>query len=477
MGQEINAQHFHKRDFNHFEQALQEETALLSSWFEEGVFSTTEAMVGLELEAWLVNQQLCPAPSNQPFITTMNHPLVVPELASFNIEINSTPQPLSEAPYSALTEELNTLWGKGEQVASRMDNHLIMIGTLPTAEEDDLILANMSEQQRYRALNEQVLRMRGGAPLRFEIEGHESLQLRRRDVMMEAATTSLQIHLQVPFEQSVTAFNSAIQISAAMVALCANAPYLFGRDLWEDSRIPLFEQAVNVEPLSHRLGEGRVSFGTGYARHSLLEFFIENRDHYPVMLPICQPLPTEELPNLMLHNGTVWRWNRPLVGFDQAGAPHLRIEHRVASAGPTPMDVTANTLFFVCVVMGMVARPDRRAKNLSFIEARRNFYQAARYGMESEVRWQGGKSIPLRTLLQQELIPLARVGIAYLGLAPREWQPWFELIEERVQRGQNGSCWQRQWVARHGPDFSGLMGEYLEQQCSGNPVHEWSISG
>ena len=475
MGQEITTDHFHKRDFHHFEQALSIETKLLGEWFSDSRFHGTDPVVGFELEAWLVDGSLRPAPCNELFLQKMDDPLVVPELARFNVEINGTPQPLNGTPFTKLAEELSQTWSDGERVASEMGLELAMVGVLPTVSTDDLTLGNMSELQRYRALNEQVMRMRGGEPLEFQIEGRESLNLTHHDVMMEAGATSLQIHLQVPFHQSVDAFNLAIQLSAPMVGLCANSPYLFGHDLWDDSRIPLFEQAVNVDPLAHSMGDGRVGFGTGYVVESLFELFQENLDHYPVMLPIAQSGDIENLSNLMLHNGTIWRWNRPLVGFDEDGNPHLRIEHRVASAGPTVDDVVANSLFFVGMVMGLLSGHGGSIELLPFDHARENFYHAAREGMRSKLQWWGGKNIGLQQLLRDELIPLAESGFQSMGLDSGEWRPWLEIIEGRVASGQNGAVWQRGWVERYGRDMEGLLQAYMQGQHSGKPVHEWGV--
>lgn len=476
MGQEITTDHFHKRDFHNFEQALAQETALLGEWFSGGQFQGTEPVVGFELEAWLVDSSLRPAPLNAPFLEAMENPLVVHELASFNIEFNGTPQPISGTPFTRLANELDQTWRAAGRVANGMDLDIAMVGILPTIRAEDLTLANMSKLQRYRALNEQVMRMRSGSPLHFHIEGKDHLDMIHHDVMMEAGSTSLQIHLQVPFHQSVEAFNAAIRISAPMVALCANSPYLFGEDLWDDSRIPLFEQAVHVDLLSHRLGGGRVSFGSGYVEESLFEIFRENLEHYPVMLPICQPEPSGQLPNLMLHNGTIWRWNRPLVGFDAEGRPGLRIEHRVASAGPTPLDVVANSVFFVGLVMGMVQNPGRAVSTLPFSVAKENFYLSARHGMAGSVRWEGGRRVAVRELLQQELLPLAVSGFEGLGLSREEWGPWLEIIEGRIGKGQNGAVWQRGWVAHNGREMEGLLEAYLQGQKSGNPVHQWETS-
>lgn len=451
------------------------ETSLLGEWFSASRFHGTDPVVGFELEAWLIDRSLHPSPSNSTFLHNLDDPLVVPELASFNVEINGTPQPLNGTPFTSLAEELNQTWSRGERVASEMGLGVAMIGILPTLQSHYLTLENMSELQRYRALNEQVMRMRGGRPLEFQIDGREHLALTHHDVMMESGATSLQIHLQVPFHQSVEAFNAAIQLSAPMVGLCANAPYLFGHDLWDDSRIPLFEQAVNVDPIAHSMGEGRVGFGTGYAVESLFELFQENLEHYPVMLPITQSGAVDNLSNLMLHNGTIWRWNRPLVGFDMDGNPHLRIEHRVASAGPTVSDVVANSVFFIGMVIGLLDSHKKMAELMPFEQARDNFYCAAKRGMSSVIKWHGGEDIELRALLRDELIPLAESGFKSMGLSEHEWRGWLGIIEGRVVSGQNGTSWQRQWVERNGCDMDGLLEAYLRGQKSGCPVHEWIV--
>ena len=73
-----------------------------------------------------------------------------------------------------------------------------------------------------------------------------------------------------------------------MVAISANSPYLFGKDLWAETRIPVFEQAVDVGGYNGA-AQGpihRVSFGTDYARQSLMECFTENMQHFPCLLPM-----------------------------------------------------------------------------------------------------------------------------------------------------------------------------------------------
>ena len=100
-----------------------------------------------------------------------------------------------------------------------------MAGILPSVTEEQLTLTNMTRSNRYQALNEQVFRLRNGLPINLHIVGRETLKTQHFDVMLEAGTTSFQIHLQTPFNQAAAAFNKALLYSAPMVAVSANSPF------------------------------------------------------------------------------------------------------------------------------------------------------------------------------------------------------------------------------------------------------------
>jgi gamma-glutamyl:cysteine ligase YbdK (ATP-grasp superfamily) len=471
MGREIEDSHFRPEDFAEFQRRLREETALLEDWLEGGAFSEARPMGGFELEAWLVDERGHPAGINEAYLARLDDPLVVPELATFNVELNGEPQPLEGDALTRLYRDLRDLWGRCDRTAGAMGARLAMIGILPTARPADFTLANMSPLQRYAALNEQVLRLRRGRPIEVDIQGEDRLRLAHRDVMLEAAATSFQIHLKVPAPAAGRYYNASKILSGPMVALSANAPFLFGRDLWAETRIPLFEQSVAVagSDLTQR-----VSFGVGYV-HSVVECFLANRDRYPLLLPHLMDERPETLSHLRLHNGTIWRWNRPLIGFDDDGSPHLRIEHRVVPSGPTVADGIANAAFYFGAVHALARREPAPERELPFETARRNFYNGARYGLAARADWLGGGGLAMDRLCLDELLPLARDGLAELGIAEAEARHWLGLVEARVRRGVNGATWQRRWVARHGPDMEDLVGAYLERQSSGLPVHRWDL--
>jgi gamma-glutamyl:cysteine ligase YbdK (ATP-grasp superfamily) len=479
MGQEIASSRFDARDFQRFSDCLRAETALLETWFRDRRFASGPSVAGFELEAWLVNATGRPAPVNQAYLERLDDPLVVPELSVFNVEFNTPERPLRENVLSRMHAEFEALWQRSDRVAGELGAALAMIGILPTVRERDLTIASMSRMIRYRALNEQVLRMRRGRPMQLNIRGPEVLRTEHRDVMLEAGTTSFQIHLQVNQPDAVDFYNAAVMLAAPMVAVAANSPYLFGKDLWDETRIPLFEQAVavggdiNVDDPTRR----RVTFGSGYLKRSLSELFRENLDRYPPLLPMCADEPLERLNHLRLHNGTIWRWNRPLIGFGRDGVPHVRIEHRVMAAGPSIPDMIANAALFYGAVHALARRERPPARSLTFADSRLNFYRAARNGLLAELRWLGGEVVSVYDLLLRELLPLAREGLTSLDIDRSDIDAYLGIIEARIRSGCTGARWQRAYVARHRCDLVTLTAAYLERQNSGLPVHEWDFGG
>ncbi len=471
MGQEIASARFTAEDFEEFGERLRRETVLLQELLEDGGLASDGEVGGFELEAWLVDRAMRPSPINEVLLERLGDPLVVPELARFNLEINGTPQRLEGPAIGRLAAELEGTWGKCEALARDLDAHLMMIGILPTLRLHDFDAANMSSMQRYAALDEQLSQLRGHPDLEIELQGRDQLRFVHEGVMLESATTSFQIHLKVDAARAGRFYNASKILSAAMVAVSANSPFFLGADLWAESRICLFEQSIQV---GGDADQQRVTLGRGYV-DSIADCFRVNRETYPVLLPQLMDEPELELPHLRLHNGTIWRWNRPLVGFNRDGSPHIRIEHRVVPAGPTVADSLANAAFYFGLVNELAGRPVAPESRLPFASARDNFYRAARHGLATEVEWFGGERGGIRALCRERLLPAARRGLAALAIDPAEIDHWLGIIDGRVETGQNGAAWQRAWVEAHGSDMAGLTAAYLERQQSGRPVHQWSL--
>jgi len=473
MGQDISDRRFSAADFAEFKHRLQGETSLLGEYFAAGAFACTAAEGGFELEAWLIDQEtLGPAPLIDALLARLDEPLVVAELAQFNLELNSRPEPLSGSGLDRLHGSLEQTLARCREAAAGLGAHVGSIGILPTVGPEDLVLARMTPRERYRALNEQLLRLRDGTPIQLAIAGQDEVQIEQRDVMLEAAATSFQIHLKIPVALSARFYNAAKILSAPMVALSANSPTLFGRRLWQETRIPLFEQAVAVG--GGRLRE-RVGFGIRYAEDSVLDCFIANIERYEVLLPVLMDEPAAAFAHLRLHNGTIWRWNRPLIGFDANGTPHLRLEHRVVAAGPSAADNIADAAFFFGAVQALAAAALPPEQGIPFATARQNFYTAARHGLRSTVCWEGGKTVPLWQLIVEQLLPLADQGLASLGTDAATRARWLGIIEQRARTQHTGSHWQCAWLDHYGEDMAGLTAAWLTRQATGRPVHDWPL--
>ena len=471
LGDEITHRHFGAEDFSRFRRLLKQETEHLSRLFKSGEFSTRGDIVGFELEAWIVDEEGLPRNFNRRLLDTLNNPLVVPELSQFNVELNGSPTALTGSVFTRLHDELLSTWNACQRAAQSLGVKLIQIGTLPTVKQNQLTSKYMSDMVRYQALNDRLMALRDGDELDINISGTEDLNIKHDDVMLEAGTTSFQIHLQCKPHRATRDFNAALVASAPMVALSANSRFLFGKGLWAETRVPLFEQAIDIG--SRHLS--RVTFGRAYVAENLMEIFEANLNDHAILLPFVQPEPLNKYAHVRFQNGTIWRWNRPLIGFDYDGQPHLRIEHRGVPSGPTVLDCVANCAAFVGFVRGLASRTKPIESELTFETAKSNFYEAAKHGLNATIEWIGGTKIRVAELILKELLPEAHEGLANSNIPQHELDKFLGIIKDRVASGINGTTWQHRWTEKHGNDYSRLSQAYLEHQETNQPVHTWSI--
>lgn len=468
MGRAVAGAAFTAADQARFRAELDAETARLERWFADRRFVGGATTVGYELEACLVDAGYAPADANAAFLARLDMPEAVPELARSNVEFNGRARGIGGRGLEHLHAELDDWFARGRRVAADMGLKLVLIGVLPTLEERHLTLEHISPSDRYRALNATVAARRDTPYVELAIRGRESYRGYYDSIMAESAATSFQMHISLPPARAVRCYNAALIASGPLLAVAANAPYLFGHDLWAETRIPVFAQAVDAGDVNY------VTFGHDYVRESLFELFAENRDRFPVLLPVARE--TGGIDHLLLHNGTIWRWNRPIVsGNPDAGEPpQLRLEHRSLPGGPSVLDMVANCAFFYGLTWALSeCRPPPEA-GLSFGAARANFYRAAREGMAAELHWLDGEH-PATRLFEERLLPLAHAGLAALSVEPALAQRYLDVIAARVTRGLSGAGWQRAWVARHGRDMAAMLAAYTERQTSGAPVSEWTL--
>ncbi len=467
---------FDEADHQAFRKRLREETKHLKRWFDERAFEETDAFtVGLEIEAWLIDRNCLPTPNADEFIATANDERVVPELSKFNFELNADPRSLADDCFSSIAADIDRLWERCRRAGETLGMHPLTIGMLPTVRDEMLQPAWMSGGNRYKALNQSLLAARQSEPLHISISGRDTLDYRCDHIMLEAACTSLQAHLKVNQDDAARLYNASVLASAPLVAACANSPFLYGQSLWAETRIPAFEQSTKVHGFPDAAGRRvlRVTLGTSYLRRSMLELFLENLS-YPAILPTMLES-TDTLAHLRLHNGTIWRWNRPILDFGPDGTPHLRIEQRVMPSGPTVADMVANLALYYGLALALGRAEIPPETETPFEDARANFYACARDGLDARVRWAGTES-GVDELLLDQLLPAARAALGEQGVEEPCLVRFFDdVLQPRIANRQNGTNWQRRFYDANGRNFQALTERYAELQVTGEPVHTWPL--
>jgi gamma-glutamyl:cysteine ligase YbdK (ATP-grasp superfamily) len=491
MGDKVMVTTFSREDRQRYRQKVRRCLDVLERMLAEGRFETERELLGLEIELNIADSQARPYMVNDEVLALIASQDFQTELGQFNIEVNVAPHKLVGMVFSELQEELRTSLNYADRKAGKLGAQIVMIGILPTLRDAHMDLSNISRNPRYAVLNEQIFEARG-ENLCLNIEGVERLCTDATSILPESACTSVQFHLQVSPHRFASVWNAAEAVSAVQVALGANSPFLFGRELWRETRPVLFEQATDTRP-QELVAQGvrpRVWFGERWIS-SPMDLFVENVRYFPALLPICEeedPVETLDrgdiphLPELRLHNGTIYRWNRPV--YDVArGKPHLRVENRVLPAGPTVVDVVANAAFYYGLVRVLADEERPVWSTLDFATAEENFHAAARYGIDAELTWPGMGTVPATELVLRKLLPLAHRGLDLWRIEPGERDRLLGIIEQRCLRKTNGASWQsatyHHFVEEKGLDrFAALEAmtlRYTDNMRSGEPVHTWPV--
>jgi hypothetical protein len=485
MGTEITRDRFGERDYARFRTRLERCLADLGELLARPGFGTGPATIGAELEACLVDGAARPLPRNIEVRDLAGDPRIALELNRYNLELNASPVPLSGCPFTALGGELSRLLARAGDAARAQHGQIALIGILPTLRPDHLDLSMVTDSARYRALDRGLRRLHRG-PFRISIAGAEPLELTIAHIMAEGANTSFQVHLRVAPGEFTRVYNAAQLATAPVLAAAGNSPTFLGRRLWEETRIVLFEQAVeDRDRAGPRRGPARAGFGPGWLRGGALELFTESVRRHEPLLPLVSDVPNgrgvPRLDELRLHQGTVWRWNRAI--YDPSAEGHLRIEMRALPAGPTVTDMLANAAFLLGLTLWLSGRDERWTRAVPFERADHGFYRAAQHGLAAELCWptrsgHGIRMVPAAELVP-ELLPAARQGLLDAGVAAAEADYLLGVIGARVASGQTGAAWQRAALAaaEHGRNrdqaLAVMLDRYLSCAATGRPVHTW----
>ncbi|WP_031160910.1 glutamate--cysteine ligase [Streptosporangium roseum] len=486
MGRDVPAMVFSREDRRRYRDKVRRCLDVFAQMLREARFEFDRPKAGLEIELNLVDDRGDPAMKNAEVLAAIAEPDWATELGQFNVEINVMPESLEGDGPVRLEKVVRDRLNHAESRAHTVGGHLVMVGILPTLRESDVHEGTLSANPRYKLLNEQIFEARG-EDLHLSIDGKETLDTYADSITPEAACTSLQLHLQVSPAAFAAHWNAAQAIAGAQVAVAANSPFLFGRQLWQETRIPLFEQATDTRPVELKTQgvRPRVWFGERWIT-SVFDLFEENARYFPALLPICEDAdPREELARgvtpaldeLTLHNGTVYRWNRPVYAV-VGDIPHLRVENRVLPAGPSVADVAANAAFYYGL-MRVLPHAERPVwTRMSFAAAGDNLHAAARHGLEARLYWPGLGEVAAAELILRRLLPLAYEGLDLWGVNPEPRDRLLGIIEQRCVTGRTGANWQIDTVKELGDldrheALRRMTLRYIEHMHTNEPVHTW----
>ncbi len=457
----------------------------------DGWFDAHEDTIGMEVELDLVDPLGRPRLINDAVLARLGRADMQHELGQFNVELNLAPRRLGGRVLRETESDLADVLDRCRAGIEGLGARLIAIGTLPTLSAEQLTVERISHNPRYELLGR---RMRSARHRPFSVrivDGCEPVEFSTDSVAPDAATTSLQLHLRVPPDQFAAYYNAAQTIAGAQVAVAANAPYLLGYQAWQETRIPLLEQLLDTRhPKEVRAGApARVRLGDRWIDDPIELFDEVVRDFAP-LVPTLEPEDPDTvlaagcapgLRELRLHNGTVWRWNRPVYDV-QAGRPQLRIENRVLPSGPTAVDMIANAAYYYGLLRAIV--DDERApwEQMPFAVAERDLHRAARDGLAAQLSWRG-VDYPVDRLTREILLPAAAAGLDTWGVDPDDRDRYLGVIEARVRSGRTGAAWQTQMV-RHLEErglgriaaLHEMTRRYVEHAHAGAPVHEWPLA-
>lgn len=475
-----------------FTQALLRDVRALERMLDTGLIESGVRRIGLEQEMFLVDEVHRPAPVAVEALERIQDPRVTSEIGRFNLECNAAPMLFGGDCLRRMDAQITELVAIVRDAVSGLGARPVLTGILPTLRKSDLTLENMVPEPRYYALNEALTRLRGG-PYVFYIKGTDELRLTHDSVMLEACNASFQVHFQVGPEEFARLYNIALAVTAPILAAAVNSPIMLGRRLWHETRIAVFQQSVDTRQTMPDMRDvsPRVSFGRSWVDDSVLEIFREDISRFKVILGRdIQEDPMEAieagrapaLEALQLFNSTIYRWNRACYGVGDDGRAHLRIENRVLPSGPTVRDEVANAAFWYGLVSALAEETDDVRERIDFDAVRTNFVAAARLGLDAQLEWFDGQTLPAQELICDHLLPLARRGLEAGDIDEDDIDRYLGIVNDRVASRQTGARWALLSLADMGQKgtkeerLAALVAATYERQSEATPVSEWDLA-
>ncbi|WDE12176.1 hypothetical protein [Thalassomonas haliotis] len=488
MGRNIDQQEYSPQDYFLFQQALYRQLAELKEVLQQPSFGEGPLSLGAELEMYLVDDEAQVSLSNQLLLKELDDPQFQHELNQYNLELNLSSVLQKGKPFTALRQEILTKTGHLEKVARGHGINIVPVGILPTLRAEHLNTDYMTDVPRYHCLSRHLYQQRG-ENFRVNINGEEPVSVNFADIGSEGANTSFQVHLMTSKDSFVQIFNAAQLTSPLVTAIAGNSGIFLGNRLWDETRIALFKQSIDIRLTDAFQWQqpSRVNFGHGWLRASPWELFAEAVSLYPVVLPYMNSESCEgkvpELAELSMHMGTIWPWHRPV--FSNQGNGHVRIEFRAIPAGPTSVDMLANAAFAIGLAcgLGLNGEIDDLIAFIPFRFAEYNFYRAAQHGLDARILWPLNNNYHPEEVaivdVIRKMLSVAEKGLLVLGIVPDEISFFINIIRQRLEEKVTGAVWQKHTLRTLERDFEKdlacqkLVQLYIKHSRSCRPVATW----
>ena len=449
MGDDVEARTFTRADRTRYRQKVRHSLDVFARMLREARFDTSRQTIGCEIELNLVDERGDPAMRNEEVLAAIANPDFQTELGQFNVEINMPPRPLSGTSLAEFEDQVRTVLNDAEQAARGIGAHLMMIGILPTLQPDHLDLNTLTANPRYRLLNEQIFAARG-EDMPLAIDGPERLRATAESIAPESACTSVQLHLQVApgvvrrlLERGTGDRGGAGGRRGELAVPVRQGAVARDPDRRCSTRPPT---PARTSSRSRACGRGCGSASAGSPRSSTC-----SRRTCATSPRCCRSATTRtrrwcstaatprRCRELRLHNGTVYRWNRPVYDV-VGGEPHLRVENRVLPAGPTVVDTAGERR--VLLRPGAGARRGRAAAVVADVVRRGRGELPRRRQARHRRACCSGRvraRCPAAELVLRRLLPMADEGLERWGVDPARARPAARhhrgAVPHRAERG------------------------------------------
>lgn len=495
MGKNITQLDYQQTDYDQFQRCLFDQLEQLKDILQQPSFGKQQLMFGAELEMYLVDEQSQVSLSNQLLLEQVNDPQFQPELNKYNLELNLSAIAQKGRPFSQLRKEIQSKTNALQAIAAQHNISIVPIGILPTLKTPHLQSDYMTDLGRYHCLSKHLFQQRGD-DFKVNINGEEPVSVNFDDICAEGANTSFQVHMMTPLSKFKSVFNAAQLTLPLVTAISANSPIFLGNRLWDETRVALFKQSIDIRHQQDWQWQqpARVNFGFGWLNDGPWEIFAQAVSLYPVVIPSISSIPNDhkttdkghpsdlpELEELSLHMGTLWPWNRPV--YDHHNNGHMRIEFRAIPAGPTTIDMLANAAFSIGLANGLAPDIDQLTAVIPFRFAEYNFYRSAQHGLAAKILWPLKNQYHIEevaiTDVIESMLPIAKQGLLDLGIDQQEIDLYIGVIEQRLQHKMTGAIWQKNTQEYFERNFSKetackkLVETYIVHCQSCQPVTEW----